>query len=122
MMKIFIPFKFSGTNPEECNAISMSWVEVGMNFKNKPTHFIIFHIHRTVGRFTAGRLGCYFDKRIQHFPHAKIIDGTTKKYRGYFCSEVFLYIQLAIHTINQIHIFPQCSRIGFSQFLIHNRI
>src|SRR5690606_4129053 len=74
-----ISLEFSGANPKECNPISMPWIEIGVDFKDKAGEFIFFGANNSFVGLPWLGWRRYSDKGIQQFLYPEIIDGRTEE-------------------------------------------
>src|SRR5437764_12396448 len=98
-MKVFIAFKFAGTNPQECNPIPVLRVQVRVYLENESAKLIFVHVKRANIGLAAAGSRCDADKCIEHFVHAEIIHGASEEDGRDSSRHVIIRVQLSIYPI-----------------------
>ena len=122
MVIILVAFKLAGTYPKECNAVPVLGVKVGVYLEYEAAELVFIGRYYPAGNGALARYGGNANEGIQHFLHAKVVDGAAKEYRRYFTGQVIRSIQIAIHAFNQLCIFAEGGGVFIAQLFIKETI
>src|SRR5688572_7071683 len=100
-------FKFSGTDSEECNAVAMFRIHVGMYLKYKTRKLIFFRLHHPHRCLPGNGRRSDPNECVQQFLYTKVVHGASKKYRRDFSVEVMLDIKIRINTLDKFNVSAQ---------------
>ena len=80
-------------------------VHVSMNFKDEATEFGLIGLNNPLICRKMFWSWCNLYKTVKQFSNTKVIECTAKKYRGYFCFQIIIDIEVGIDPFNQFKVF-----------------
>lgn len=110
MQVVFVAFERARTYFEECDAVAVVGIHVGVDLEDEARHFGFRRLHDAgFGRGRARR-GGYAHEAFEQLAHAEVVDRRTEEYRGQFAPQVGPAVEIVVNALDQLDVRAQLGR------------
>ena len=107
---VFVAFERARTYFEECDAVAVVGIHVGVDLEDEARHFGFRRLHDAgFGRGRARR-GGYAHEAFEQLAHAEVVDRRTEEYRGQFAPQVGPAVEIVVNALDQLDVRAQLGR------------